>query len=182
MRGCRPWRYFSFSVPAWCVAALTESKSGLSTPLLNSLKKENWKIQFDSTNCLHSKYSNIYLQKKTTLAYTVTTQPYRKLPRRSYGVVSLPPYLLDNCICVIYTKLFLLPRLAVKWWWPCSCTSWPQITTGSWSRACTCTASSLWPSSQTESICGGLHWLDGVSSTFTASLHSCDCPGISRLL
>lgn len=73
-------------------------------------------------------------------------------------------------------RLLFVHRSAARWWWRCSCTFWPQTTTGSWSRVSTSTASSSWPSSQIGSICGDLLWLDGVSSaSFTFSFHVHDC-------
>ena len=72
---------------------------------------------------------------------------------------------ISSCLLFVY-------RSAVRWWWPCSCTFLPPITTGSWWRACTSTASFSWRSSQTESICGDLLWLAGVSSaSFTFCAH-----------
>lgn len=59
--------------------------------------------------------------------------------------------------------LLFVSRLAARWLWPCSCIFWRPITTGSSLRVCTSTASSSWPSSQTESIYGDLLWLAGVS-------------------
>lgn len=77
---------------------------------------------------------------------------------------------------IYFPCLLFVYRLAAKWSWPCSCTSWRPITTGSLWRVFTSTASSLWPSSQTESTYGDLRWLDGVSSaSFSLDLRIRGC-------
>lgn len=54
-------------------------------------------------------------------------------------------------------------RWAAKWRCCSSSIFWPPTTSGSWWRACTCTASSSWPSAQTANTSGLLYSLDGVS-------------------
>lgn len=58
--------------------------------------------------------------------------------------------------CVVF-------RWAAKWQWCSSSIFSPPTTSGSWSRACTCTVSSSWPSDQTANTSGLLYSLDGVS-------------------
>lgn len=58
---------------------------------------------------------------------------------------------------------FFVIRSAVRWLCCSSFISWPQTTTGSWSRASTSTASSSWPSDQTPDTSGDSYSSDGVS-------------------
>lgn len=70
---------------------------------------------------------------------------------------------INICLNIWYWCSSFISRWVVRWRSCFSSIFWQQTTTGSWWRACTCTALSSWPSCQTLSTCGASLWLDGVS-------------------